>query len=72
MNPKDLKEFNLNNKTHQEVYSGGEETRIKIVNAFKMKACFYLPMNLPQTLTIKDRTIKAKLSEVVKPFIGEP
>jgi len=35
VNPKDLKEFNLNNKTHQEVYSGGEETRIKIVNAFK-------------------------------------
>lgn len=29
-----LKEFNLSHKAHQEVFSGGEKTRIKIANAF--------------------------------------
>ncbi len=29
-----LSEFNLNHKTHQKVYSGGEQTRIRIANAF--------------------------------------
>lgn len=29
-----LSEFNLNRKTHQKVYSGGEQTRIRIANAF--------------------------------------
>jgi len=31
--PKSLKEFGLNNKIHQDVFSGGEKTRIKIANA---------------------------------------
>lgn len=29
-----IREFSLTNKTHQKVYSGGEQTRIKIANAF--------------------------------------
>ena len=29
-----LKEFDLHQKSHQDVFSGGEKTRIKIANAF--------------------------------------
>lgn len=32
--PKALKEFNLSDKLHQDIFSGGEKTRIKIANAF--------------------------------------
>ncbi len=65
VNPKDLKEFNLNNKTHQEVYSGGEETRIKIVNAFKNESLLLFADEPTANLDYKGiELLKQKLSEV--------
>lgn len=64
-NPKALKEFDLNHKAHQKVFSGGEETRIKIVNAFSNESLLLFADEPTANLDYKGiGLLKQKLSEV--------
>ncbi|HOJ09944.1 MAG TPA: ABC-F type ribosomal protection protein [Clostridiales bacterium] len=67
-NPKALKalgEFNLNDKLHQDVFSGGEKTRIKIANALSRDNLLLLADEPTANLDYKGiELLKQKLSEV--------
>ncbi len=64
-NPKVLKEFNLSGKQHQEVFSGGEETRIKIANALGNEKLLLLADEPTANLDYKGiELLKQKISKV--------
>ena len=61
---KTLKEFNLNDKLHQDVFSGGENTRIKIANAFSSEKMLLFADEPTANLDYKGiELLKQKLSE---------
>ncbi len=58
-----LKEFNLANKVHQEVFSGGESTRIKLANSLGNKGALLLADEPTANLDCKGvELLKQKLS----------
>lgn len=59
------KEFNLSQKSHQDVFSGGEKTRIKIANAFSGENIILFADEPTANLDYKGvELLKQKLSEV--------
>lgn len=63
-NPKALKEFNLSDKQDQEVFSGGEETRIKIANALSKEQLLLLADEPTANLDYKGiELLKQKISK---------
>lgn len=64
-NPKALKEFNLSDKRCQDVFSGGEKTRIKIANAFSNENLVLFADEPTANLDYKGvELLKQKLNEV--------